>query len=68
MRDSDGCQPPSHLCLPEIFLKKMANSVLPALKTWLLKHESDIAHGINDFSELAPVFVYLIGHQPRKVI
>ena len=39
----------------------MPNPVVPALKDWLLKHEGDIAHGINDFADLAPVFEHLWG-------
>ena len=39
----------------------MPNPVVPALKDWLLRHEGDVAHGINDYGDLAPVFEHLWG-------
>ena len=45
----------------------MPNPVVPALKDWLLKHEGDIAHGINDFGDLAPVFEHLWGRPANKM-
>lgn len=35
------------------------------MRDWLLKHESDIAHGINDFGELQSTFHDLTGRQPQ---
>ena len=45
----------------------MPNPVVPALKDWLLKHEGDIAHGINDYGDLAPVFEHLWGRPANKM-
>ena len=45
----------------------MPNPVVPALKDWLLKHEGDIAHGINDYGDLAPVFEHLWGRPASKM-
>ena len=45
----------------------MPNPVVPALKDWLLKREGDIAHGINDFADLAPVFEHLWGRPASKM-
>ena len=44
----------------------MSNPAYVALRLWLAKHDGDIAHGIKDFAELAPVFKQLMGHLPRK--
>ena len=38
------------------------------LEFWLLRHESDIAWGINDYGDLIFLFVKIIGRQPRKEI
>lgn len=40
--------------------------VFNALKPYLLSHEQDIAHGINDFDTLSGVFRALIGRWARK--
>lgn len=37
---------------------------LGELKEYLLRHEYDIAIGINDFSDLERVFIYLHGREP----
>ena len=45
----------------------MPNPVVPELKDWLLRHEGDVAHGINDFGDLAPVFEHLWGRPASKM-
>ena len=35
-------------------------------KDWLLRHETDIVHDINDFGDLWYVFAYVIGRLPEK--
>ena len=35
-------------------------------KDWLLRHESDILHDINDFGDLWHVFAYIIGRLPDR--
>lgn len=35
------------------------------LREYLLKYESDIAWGINDFGDLKDLFEYIIGRTPK---
>jgi hypothetical protein len=35
-------------------------------RLWLLRHESDIAWGVNDYGDLVALFVDVIGRQPVK--
>ena len=42
-------------------------SKLTAILTdWLLRHESDIAWGLDDFDELREAFKFIIGREPKK--
>ena len=40
--------------------------IIQDLITWLLRHESDIAHEINDFGELQTIFIAVIGRKAKK--
>lgn len=40
--------------------------IIQDLIAWLLNHESDIAHEINDFGELQTIFKALIGRKAKK--
>jgi hypothetical protein len=45
----------------------MSNLVIEAyLIGFLLRHESDIAHGINDYGDLLELFWDKVGRKPRK--
>jgi hypothetical protein len=44
----------------------LSESSVTELIEYLLFHEDDIAYGINDFSGLRGVFVWLIGRAPEK--
>ena len=42
------------------------DSILEILIPWLKSHESDIAHEINDFGDLKPIFEALFLMPPQK--
>ncbi len=44
----------------------MANAAIPKLREYLRAHESDIAHGINDFADLRGVFRHLEGREASE--
>ena len=46
-------------------LEDTANIVADVLIDYMSRHETDIAMDINDYGDLAPVFIALIGHKPR---
>ena len=43
----------------------VADIVADALILYVTRHETDIAQKVNDYGELLPVFVALIGRKPR---
>lgn len=47
-------------------MSKLSDSNRTDLMIFLSVHESDIAHGINDFGGLKFVFISLFNRHPRK--
>lgn len=37
-----------------------------ATKNWLLRHEQDIALGINDYCDLHELFIAIVGRSPNE--
>lgn len=46
--------------------ENIMDRVLLELKSYLLGHEGDIAHKINDFGELYNTFQFIVGRPPSK--
>ena len=44
-----------------------ANNAMEALEDYLLRHESDIATGVNDFGDLEQVFMGCMGRKPQWI-
>jgi len=44
-----------------------ANNAMEALEEYLLRHESDIATGVNDFGDLEQVFIGCIGRKSEWI-
>lgn len=52
---------------PEEFLKAIAHAVaIDDLKRYLLDHEDDIARDINDYNDLARIFLILFKRPAKK--
>ncbi len=44
---------------------ELPERTMAELRGYLFAHESDIAHGINDFDSLRGAFVGMIGREPK---